>query len=260
MRLKLTRGHALKLKTSTRLPAQFVGGTGMTVTRANGVYTIDMDVDEVVDVLEPTVLDRANHTGTQLSSTISDLATTISSALAAEAVTSIAGNVGAFTVSTGITNSTNDIRLDRGQLPGETTNGSASAGNIGEYIESNIAIGSAVSLTSPNASNVTSISLTAGDWDVSANVTYNPNAATNFTLAFHSISQTSATQDSTTGGGYMIYRFPAGNVPVSNFNVGSVGPVRKNLSGTTTIYLVAQSTFTISTMSVYGILRARRVR
>jgi hypothetical protein len=72
MRLKLTRRHELKLKTSTRLPAQFVGGTGMTVTRANGVYTIDMDVDEVVDVLEPTVLDRANHTGTQLASTISD--------------------------------------------------------------------------------------------------------------------------------------------------------------------------------------------
>jgi hypothetical protein len=77
MRLKLTRRHELKLKSSTRLPAQFVGGTGMTVTRSNGVYTIDMDVDEVADVLEPTVLDRANHTGTQLASTISDLATSI---------------------------------------------------------------------------------------------------------------------------------------------------------------------------------------
>lgn len=71
-RLKLTRVNNLKLAVSTRLPAQFLGGTGMTVTRTNGVYTIDMDVDEVASVLEPIVLARANHTGTQLASTISD--------------------------------------------------------------------------------------------------------------------------------------------------------------------------------------------
>ncbi len=77
MRLKLTRGHALKLRASTRIPAQIVGGTATTVTRANGVYTIDVDTTEVADLLSPTVLNRANHTGQQLASTISDLATEI---------------------------------------------------------------------------------------------------------------------------------------------------------------------------------------
>lgn len=145
-------------------------------------------------------------------------------------------------------------------LQGTNTNDSAAAGYVGEYIESSIASGSAVSLTSTVAANVTSISLTAGDWDVTADVTYSPAATTNFTLAFHSISSTSATQDSTTGGAYNVYRFPAGNVPVAGFNTAGVGPVRKLLSATTTIYLVAQSTFTVSTMAAYGILRARRVR
>jgi hypothetical protein len=145
-------------------------------------------------------------------------------------------------------------------LSGTNTNDSAAAGYVGEYIESSIALASAVSLTSGAASNVTSISLTAGDWDVSADVTYSPAATTNFTQAWHSISNTSATQDSTTGGAYNIYRFPAGNVPVAGFNTAGVGPVRKLLSGTTTVYLVAQATFTISTMAAFGILRARRVR
>jgi hypothetical protein len=134
MRLKLTRRHELKLKTSTRLPAQFVGGTGMTVTRANGVYTIDMDVDEVVDVLEPTVLDRANHTGTQIASTISDFSEAVDDRVDAlvavgtgisksyndglgtltfanTGVLTIAGNAGAFTLANGIDNSTNQIQL-----------------------------------------------------------------------------------------------------------------------------------------------------
>lgn len=71
-RLKLARVNTLKLAVTTRLPAQFEGGTGMTVTKTNGVYTIDMDVDEVASVLQPTLLDRANHTGTQLASTISN--------------------------------------------------------------------------------------------------------------------------------------------------------------------------------------------
>lgn len=147
-----------------------------------------------------------------------------------------------------------------GQRKGTTTNDSASTGNVGEYIESSIPLASAVALTSTVAADVTSISLTAGDWDVTADVTYNPAATTNFTLAFHSISNTSATQDSTTGGAYNAYRFPTGNVPAAGFNTAGVGPVRKLLSATTTIYLVARANFTVSTMSAFGIIRARRVR
>jgi len=48
-------------------------------------------------------------------------------------------------------------------IVGTTTNNNAQAGSVGEYIESVIASGSSVSLTTSVMVNMTSISLTAGD-------------------------------------------------------------------------------------------------
>ena len=56
-------------------------------------------------------------------------------------------------------------------IQGVASNANASAGNVGEYITSNIPNGSAVSLTNGTAQNITSISVTAGDWDIFGNVT-----------------------------------------------------------------------------------------
>lgn len=155
-------------------------------------------------------------------------------------------------------------QLPTGQFPGTATNDNASAGNAGEYIESNIPLGSAVPLTTTVSANVASISLPAGDWDVTANVAYNPTGTTQTaTLLFHSISQTSATNDSTTGNAYTLYRFSTGALSAAaNFTAAGVGPVRKSLSATTTIFLVARADFTGTApgISAYGVIRARRVR
>jgi hypothetical protein len=43
-RLKLS-APALRMKVATRIPAQLVGGNAITVTKANGVYTIAVDGD-----------------------------------------------------------------------------------------------------------------------------------------------------------------------------------------------------------------------
>ena len=51
------------------------------------------------------------------------------------------------------------------------TPANASAGYVGEFVSSVIAQGSAVTQTANAAVNVTSISLTAGDWDVWGNAT-----------------------------------------------------------------------------------------
>src|ERR1700744_413847 len=51
-----------------------------------------------------------------------------------------------------------------GQIRGTATNDNASAGNVGEYVVSNNT--TAQSLASGTPLNVTSISLTPGDWDV----------------------------------------------------------------------------------------------
>lgn len=157
-----------------------------------------------------------------------------------------------------LSNATSYCSAAVGQLPGETSTGSATAGNVGEIIQSNIPVGSAVSLTSTTPANITSISLTAGDWDVSLNASINPGATTSVTAILASISQTSATRDTTTGGAASDQRFAA-VVPASPMNT-VVGPLRISLASPTTIYAVVQSNFTVSTNAAYGIIRARRVR
>ena len=152
---------------------------------------------------------------------------------------------------------------DRGRF-GTKTNDSAVAGEIGELITSTVASGSAISLTTNTGANVTSVSLTAGDWDCNGQVVHNAAATTSITLLQVGISATSATLPTQAGGSGIgtdplsIWRQAAG-VPAGALTT-KAGPVRVSLSATTTIYLVAQDTFTVSTMTAYGTLRCRRVR
>ncbi len=143
-------------------------------------------------------------------------------------------------------------------IKGTNTNDSAAAGNVGEFVSGTVASGSAVGLTSATGANVTSISLTAGDWDVSGNIIFIPAATTSITALFASSSSTSATVAAD------YYRFDdqrAAYVPAGGGRIGSPIPTQRfSLSGTTTIYLVAQANFTVSTLSAYGFISARRVR
>src|SRR5262249_14262350 len=86
-----------------------------------------------------------------------------------------------------------------GQLPATATNDSASAGNLGEYVSSTIPSGSAVSLTTNTQANVTSIPLTAGDWDIDAVAQFTGNVATTVSSQEAGISTTTATLDYTGG-------------------------------------------------------------
>lgn len=147
-----------------------------------------------------------------------------------------------------------------GNVAGTTTNDNAAAGNVGEYISSSVLAGAAVPLTvSGTTYNITSISLTAGDWDVTATGWSNPAAGTISQSFFAAISTTSATLP-TAGAENNMAGF-GNDTPAANafFGVG-VGPMRLSLSGTTTVYLVANSVFSVSTISAYGFISARRVR
>lgn len=159
---------------------------------------------------------------------------------------------------TQLTSGTIPAARTNGHQNGTATNDNAAAGEIGELIFSNIASGSAVSLTSTLPANMTSIPLTAGDWDVDVNCVFNIAATTNITNLITSISTTTGTLDLTTGGAYFIYRV-APSVPGGGMNVVA-GPLHISLASPTTIFAVAQSAFTVSTNAAYGILRARRMR
>lgn len=150
-----------------------------------------------------------------------------------------------------------------GQLAGTGTNDAAAAGKVGELITATIAAGSPVSLTNNTSANMTSISLTAGDWDVSGQVNF---ALTGATATSHQIgiSATTATLP-TQAGGSGIGTDPLASFPIpmtalsGTLDVG-VGPVRVSLSSTTTIYIVAFALFSGGTEVVYGTIRARRMR
>lgn len=148
--------------------------------------------------------------------------------------------------------------LAAGQIPGTTTNDNASAGNVGEYISSSIATGSAVALTTATPANVTSVSLTAGDWDCRASLVHKLAATTSYTILKSSISTTTAA-DGSLATGTMDEHATAANVPAIDIS-RVVGPTRLSLSATTTVFLVADDTFTVSTDAGYGILACRRAR
>ena len=146
----------------------------------------------------------------------------------------------------------------RGQLPATTTNDSASAGNLGEIIVSEVLSASAVSLTTATAADVTSISLTAGDWDVSGNICNTNGSGTLITSFIGWISSTSATLPTAPNKGAefsLVLAFTA-----TAGNCMPTGTARFSLASTTTVFLSVREVFTVSTSSAYGYLRARRVR
>lgn len=144
-------------------------------------------------------------------------------------------------------------------VQGTNTNDSAAAGDIGEYVTASLASGSATSITNNTAKTVTSISLTAGDWDVTGIVAYAFNGTSTVTEVDADISLVNNTYDSTLG------RW-ATSVFASGTTLGGLSPavtipgVRLSLSATTTVYLIAFSSFGVSTGSAFGIISARRVR
>src|SRR5882762_10477672 len=144
-----------------------------------------------------------------------------------------------------------------GQNRGTATNDSASVGNVGEFVTATVAPG-AVSLGTGVTSNVTSISLTAGDWDVTGVVNYTPTATTSITDLAQGTSSTTATlgaQDT-----FSQYSTPA-QVPGTTTIIDEVVPTNRfSLAVTTTIFLVTNATFTASTLTAGGTIRARRMR
>ncbi len=141
-------------------------------------------------------------------------------------------------------------------LRGTTTNDNAATGYVGEYLSSGITVGAAVALTTDVAANITSISLTAGDWDVSGVVFFASSGGTP-TARVAATNSTSATNPSDTSG-----RINYAGAFGSSYGSHSLPliPARYSLSATTTVYLIATSTFAAGTHTAWGLIQARRVR
>lgn len=168
-----------------------------------------------------------------------------------------------LTIANGTTlTETTSTSVGQGQYLGTATNDNAAAGNIGEFISSSIPLGSAVNLTSATAQDITSVTLTAGDWDCWGNLAFHPGASTVTTLLQGWINTTSATAPTHPNGGgeFRSASGSGGFLTTSDAYVYPVGFMRLSLASTTTVYLSVQTSFTTSTLSGYGFLGCRRAR
>ena len=150
---------------------------------------------------------------------------------------------------------------EAGNLPATATNDNASAGKLGEVISSAVASGSAVSLTTGVAADATSITLTAGDWDVWGQICFIPGATTSITQYQGGINTTSATLPTaeTVAAARLAFDIAAvvSGVSVQSFPLVAA---RLSLASSTTVYLIGRATFTISTMGAFGKIIGRRRR
>jgi hypothetical protein len=139
---------------------------------------------------------------------------------------------------------------------GTSTNNNAAAGFVGEIVVSQVTTN--VAVTQNVVTNITSISLTAGDWDVSGSVmlSYTTTNSTNFTLqgGINTTSATLGAQDT-----YSQIMVHAGNT--GSLTQSFATPVvRLSLAATTTVFLVGFANGGLSSINGKGTIRARRMR
>jgi hypothetical protein len=146
-----------------------------------------------------------------------------------------------------------------GGIKGTATNDNAAAGMVGEYIVSSIGSGAAIPVTSGAQTAIVSIILTPGDWDVSGVGYFVPTPTTSVQYVVVSDGPTTTIGGALSGFGQVVYSAAGVVIGGVTFSV-PCGPTRQSLAVTTTIYLTCLPSFTASTMTAYGVIRARRVR
>jgi hypothetical protein len=125
---------------------------------------------------------------------------------------------------------------------GVTDGSEATPGDVGEYMATT---GSAVGLVTNTATNLASLNLTPGDWDVSGSVVFAAGAGTHSYFGV-GISGVDIVDFAT---------YPAGAI-----NQGMIAnPRRMNITTATTVWIMAQAGFT-GTMTAAGSISGRRAR
>ena len=154
-------------------------------------------------------------------------------------VQSVAGRAGAVT-------------LSAADIAGTGTNDNAASGHVGEYLIASVASGSAVALNSGGINNVTSLVITAGDWDVTGLVQAAPGSGATLSILYAAASQASSTIP---GACSLVYPAAVANAPCYL----PAPTIRVSVNAPVTLYLVAAATFSGS-VSAYGYIAARRTR
>lgn len=138
---------------------------------------------------------------------------------------------------------------------GVTDGSDAAAGQIGEYLS---ATGSSGSLTTGVAVDLATLTLSAGDWDVTGSATFTPSVELAGAQAWlNTVAATPADP------GRMVVAVAPGSGPTELGGTGIlVGPVRYSIAAPSTVavHLGVQTSFPSGTVSSNVWIRARRVR
>lgn len=137
---------------------------------------------------------------------------------------------------------------------GVTDGSNAPAGQIGEVISSVVPQASGVPLTTGIDTQITSILLTAGDWDISGETWITPTVSC--AAAYGGINNT-VLIPGTPGVGYSL-----GWISVSGITGADISlrTCRASLTAITTYYLIGTAYFSSGTCKAAGVIMARRVR
>ena len=236
-------GTSVGTITATGLNGMAVGAT----TKSTGAFTT-LTANGATTLTAGTA-STTTTTGTLVVTGGLGVSGTINAAAYNGTVGATTANTGAFTTlsASGLITPTSSVGIK-----GTVAADSAAAGSIGEYAT---ASSTAVSLTTATATNATSVSLTAGDWDVWGTVQFIPAATTTMSALVAGVNTTTAAFGA--GGTYndIQVAFATGSAQYFPAPV-----VRVNVSVTTTVYLVAQMNFAVSTATCNGYIYARRRR
>jgi hypothetical protein len=155
-------------------------------------------------------------------------------------------------------------------LQGFTDGSNAASGIVGEYISSVVPFGSGTSMSTGTSTQLATITLTAGDWDVIGEVFFSFPATRNTTYYVGAISTSNASAFPGTSapgdGGFDFGQVATGSSVAGGGNTepytinGLTTRVSSNAS--TTLYLMGYLNFggASGTVTGYGAIRARRVR
>lgn len=237
--------------TGSTVSALATANNGVLVTSAGGVPSISSTLPSSLVVPSPKITTGIFDTNGNEILALTPVASAVNYLGVTNAATLGAVGVSALGTDTNILLSIAGKGNAGAQLQGCSNASAASAGFVGEYMSATVASGAPVSLVSLTAKTITSISLTAGDWDVYGNVGFIVGGTC--TVQEGGISLTT----NVLSGDNIFVISNSGNCLSNN---QSVPPLRVNVSTTTTVYLVALVNFSTSTVTAYGTIQARRAR
>lgn len=222
------------------------GGTGVTTSTGSGNNVLSAS---------PTLTGTIGAAAMTLSGTLGVTGAMTGTSLALSTTLSVTGAItgSALTLSGLMQSATATFTTG---INGVTSGVASLAGYVGEYMESSLLTGSAQSLPNGAARTITSIDLTAGDWDISGAVNFG-GSPTGTTAQLAGISTTNNSFSTSTLG---VTYFQVTGTLADTKEVITLPRIRVLVSGATTIYLVAQANFTGGTSNGFGTINARRVR